>query len=332
MPVELTAEETTEMFSEKVDRFFGFESEGVSIDLKTGMNPLFEEEVLERRAESVVMRGEDGIVAERYLHDSDRSSIPHFLEFPIKGPGDWPAMRERYRIDDPDREAAHDEIRAARRAVANGSTVRVSFLGFYGQLRNWMGMQPLSYAFYDHPSMIHEMVEHWAELCARRIEALPSDIVIDRVDWWEDMASKTGPLVSPAIFREFLQPGYHRVMGAAKRRGCVISQVDCDGDPYRIVANWLEEGVNIMFPVEVAAGSDPHAWREEFGLALRLRGGIAKRSLVEGERAIDRELERIKPLFEQGGYVPHLDHLVPADIPYGHYCQYLEKKRRLIGR
>ena len=32
------------------------------------------------------------------------------------------------------------------------------------------------------------------------------------------------------------------------------------------------------------------------------------------------------------GYVPHLDHLVPPDIPYKHYCEYLEKKRKLIGK
>jgi len=107
--------------------------------------------------------------------------------------------------------------------------------------------------------------------------------------------------------------------------------VDCDGDPHDIVANWLEEGVNIMFPLEVQAGVDPYAWREEFGMDLRFRGGIAKRPLVEGGAAIDRELDRIRPLLEQGGFIPHLDHLVPPDIPYDHYCDYLDKKRGLIG-
>ncbi len=108
--------------------------------------------------------------------------------------------------------------------------------------------------------------------------------------------------------------------------------MDCDGNPHAIVGNWLEEGVNIMFPLEVAAGVDPYAWRREFGEGLLLKGGIAKAPLVEGGSAVDRELERIRPLYEQGGYMPHLDHLVPPDIPLKHYCQYLEKKRRLIGR
>ena len=57
-------------------------------------------------------------------------------------------------------------------------------------------------------------------------------------------------------------------MSAAQARGCVLGQVDCDGNPHAIVANWLEEGVNIMFPIEIGAGSDPAAWRKEFGKAV----------------------------------------------------------------
>jgi uroporphyrinogen decarboxylase len=53
---------------------------------------------------------------------------------------------------------------------------------------------------------------------------------------------------------------------------------------------------------------------------------------VRGGSAIDRELERIKPLLDQGGFIPHLDHLVPPDISFKNYCTYLEKKRKLIGK
>jgi hypothetical protein len=85
-------------------------------------------------------------------------------------------------------------------------------------------------------------------------------------------------------------------------------------------------------PFEVTKGLDPYAWRAEFGMELRLRGGIAKPAIAQGGAAIDRELERLRPLFEQGGYIPHLDHLVPPDISYRNYCEYLEKKRKLIGK
>ena len=35
-------------------------------------------------------------------------------------------------------------------------------------------MENLSFAFYDYPDMVDDMVTHWAELCARQIEQLPS--------------------------------------------------------------------------------------------------------------------------------------------------------------
>jgi uroporphyrinogen decarboxylase len=334
MKVDLTKDEQNQMFNGKVDRFLGFD-EGLStgIDLRAGMNPPFKEDVLETRGDdSIVFRDSGGVVAQRYMNDVDESSIPHYLRFPVETPGDWQAMKERFRFDDPVREIPPAEIDRVRKEAAEGRTCNVFCCGFYGQLRNWMGMEKLSFAFYDEPAMVHDMVEHWAELCARQIERLPLDFPIDNVSWWEDMAGKNGPLTGPKLFREFLQPGYHRVMQAAKKHGCELSLVDCDGNPHDIVANWMEEGVNTMFPLEVAAGCDPFAWRREFGRDLRIRGAIGKAPLVRGGAAIDKELDRVKPLLEQGGYIPHLDHLVPPDIPYAHYCEYLEKKRKMIGK
>ncbi len=332
MPLELTPVETEDMFSPKVDAFFGFEHEGAGLGGRLEINPPFEEQIIERKAESVVYRDANGILAERYLHNVENSSIPHFLDFPVKTPSDWAAIKTRYRLDDPYRNFSLSQINDLRQGYQAGQELRLFFVGFYGKLRDWMGMQALSMAFYDEPGMIHDMVYHWADLCLEQIKQIPADLPIDRLDWWEDMASKAGPLVGPRTFRKFLLPGYKRVMQAAHQRGCQLSMVDCDGNPHDLVSLWLEAGVNIMFPLEVSAGVDPFAWRQEFGMDLRLRGGIAKAPLVEGGKAIDRELERIRPLLEQGGYIPHLDHLVPPDIPYAHYCEYLEKKRKLIGR
>jgi hypothetical protein len=332
LPLVLTDDEKNQMFLGKLDEFFRFDSYGHGLPGFMHMNPAFIEETLGRSGDVTTLRGRDGIVAERYMSDVEESSIPHFVEFPVKTPEDWRAMKRRYRLDDSTRLFRDRDIESARAAMSEGKMIQVFFVGFYGQLRNWMGMENLSYAFYDHPAMIHDMVDHWSRLCVSGIERLPEDIPIDYVSWWEDMAGKNGPLVSPTVFREFLQPGYRRVMDAARKRGCVLAHVDCDGNPHDIVANWLEEGVNVMFPLEAQAGVDPIAWRKEFGRELRFRGGLNKYALVEGGRAIDAEFERIRPLFEEGGFIPHLDHLVPPDVPYDHYCDYLDKKRRFIGR
>ncbi len=331
MRAELTEEERNSMFPRRLDDFFGFEHEAHGILIDQKIDPPFEEEIIERRGSSVIMRDSTGIIAQRFLHDAEESSIPHFIDFPVKTGDDWQAIKQRYRIEG--RGLADGEaIEQARSAQTSGRAIKAGLIGFYGMLRNWMGMERLSFAFYDCPEMVHEMVEHWAELLARQIESLPEDILIDEVDWWEDMAGKNGPLVSPALFDEFFGRGYSRVMTAAAERGCAISMVDCDGNPHDIVANWLRQGVNIMFPLEVAAGVDPGAWRDEFGMELRLRGGIDKKAVAIGGAAIDREFERIRGPFEQGGFIPHLDHLVPPDVSYDNYREYLDKKRAFIGR
>jgi len=333
MDLDLEPRETANMFSAKVDGFFGFDRLGHGgLGVRTDMNPRFEEEVIERREKSVVMRDSSGIVAERFLHDSDESSIPHYLEFPVKTPDDWAAMKERFRPDDPTRGIPAEDIDRVRQAAAEGKMITLSFCGPYAQLRWLMGFENLSLAFYQYPEMVHDMAETWTGLCVGQMRQVPEDCPVDEVSWWEDMAGKAGPFVGPKTFREFLQPCYRAVMVEAKKRGCAIGVVDSDGNPHDIVANWLEEGVNIMFPLEVTAGVDPFAWREEFGTELRLRGGIAKEPLVRGGSAIDAELERIRPLLDQGGFIPHLDHLVPPDISYKNYCEYLEKKRKLIGK
>jgi len=333
MAIELTPEEQRRMFLPRLDDFFGFDRQhhddiGVNRDLC----PEFEEKVIDKRPSSVIMQDRSGCVAERFLDDQDESSIPHFIKFAIEGPDDWKALKERLRIDDPARNVKPDHVERLRKSSAEGKMINCNCPGPYGWLRSYIGFENLSVAFYEYPDMIHEMVEHITEMSLRQLRQIPLDVPIDHSNWWEDMASRNGPFVGPRMFRDFLQPCYHRIGQELKKHGCVIGIVDCDGNPHALVANWLEEGVNIMFPLEVAAGVDPYAWRKEFGMDLRLRGGIAKKPLVEGGAAIDRELERVRPLLEQGGYIPHLDHLVPPDISYRNYREYLDKKRRLIGK
>ncbi|MGA2973730.1 MAG: uroporphyrinogen decarboxylase family protein [Spirochaetia bacterium] len=326
------AADEMDTISPKLEEYFGLDTCGVTLSVRTHLNPCFPERVLEKRGHALFMVDARGTLLERYPNEADESSIPRFVKFPVENPADWVSYRERYRLDDPTRFIPESDIEMVRSAAGQGRMINVSLLGFYGQLRNWMGIENLSLALYDQPGLIEEMVGHWSELCARQIERLPVDVPVDQVGWWEDMASKNGPLVSPAQFRQFFTPGYRRVMEAARRRGCAFSLVDCDGNPAELVPCWLEVGVNVMLPLEVQAGADPHEWRRRYGSALLLRGGLDKEAVARGPRAIQEELRRVRPLIEQGGYIPHLDHLVPPTVPYVNYLEYLRQKRAFIGR
>ncbi|HDZ19870.1 hypothetical protein LCGC14_0562960 [marine sediment metagenome] len=321
------------MFGEWMDDHFGFDQlHSHCIYARTHMNPAFEHEVIEQKEHSVIIRNANGVLAEQFNASQDESSIPHFMDFPVKTPDDWAEMKARHRVDDPARTRPGEEIDAIRTAVAENRMIYMPLMGPYAKLRDMMGFMNLSCAFYEYPDMIRDMIDTWTQLQLNEFDQLPDDIPIDQIMWWEDMAGRNGPFVGPDMFREFLQPCYHAVMTEAKKRGCAIGLVDCDGDPHDIVANWMQEGVNIMFPLEVAAGVDMGDWRKEFGMELRIRGGVDKRALTLGRDAIDAELERLKPFMDQGGFIPHLDHLVPPDISYDNYCYYRQQKCKLIGK
>jgi len=75
---------------------------------------------------------------------------------------------------------------------------------------------------------------------------------------------------------------------------------------------------------------DVLALRKKYGRDLRMWGGVDKRPLAVGRAAIDRELERIKPLIGDGGYIPMLDHSATPDTPYENYRYFLERLRTIL--
>ena len=85
-----------------------------------------------------------------------------------------------------------------------------------------------------------------------------------------------------------------------------------------------------MFPVEVHAGSDPVLIRNKWPDIL-LQGGVDKIKLAKGKEEIRAEMERLLPLVKYGGFLPGVDHRVPADVSLGNYKYYLKLKRDMFG-
>ena len=83
-----------------------------------------------------------------------------------------------------------------------------------------------------------------------------------------------------------------------------------------------------MFPLE-AAHTDAFKLRKVLPSVLLL-GGVDKRALIAGRSAIDAEIDRLRPLVDQGRFIPCVDHRVPMDVTYSNYCYYLEAKQKLL--
>jgi len=107
--------------------------------------------------------------------------------------------------------------------------------------------------------------------------------------------------------------------------------VDSDGNVEQLIPLWLESGINGVYPMEVAAGMNVAKLRSQYGRDLVMTGGIDKRTLAKDRKAIDEELARRLPVAERGGYIPHLDHAIPHDVPYENFAYYWERKKAMLG-
>ena len=64
---------------------------------------------------------------------------------------------------------------------------------------------------------------------------------------------------------------------------------------------------------------------------LRFFGGVDSRNLMQGPAAIERELEHtVRPLLEQGGYVPYLDDRIRPYVPFENFKYYRRRLNELI--
>lgn len=315
------------------DEAFGMDPHWHGAPVNTWLSPGFETEVLEDRPDRQVVRDGDGVTK---VVAKDGSSIPTFLDHTLKDRASW-ERDVRWRLDgrDPARyppnwpsiaERLRDPERDVPVAISGGS--------LYGKLRDLMGVEALSVLVYDDRALFDEMVETVATCVIDSITpALQSGVRFDYAMLWEDMCYRAGPLLTPRIFRETLVPQYRRITDLLGTHGVDVVVLDCDGDIRHLVPLWLEAGVNCMFPIEVGTwGADPIAYRREYGRDLLMIGGVDKRVLAGPTDGIRREVERLAPLVEEGGYIPTPDHRVPPDVPLANYVTYLRCARAVWGR
>ena len=303
----------------------------VSADI--GVCPEFNHDVIEETDRYIVAINPIGCKTRQLKDKKGNLTSEQFLEFPIKNRDDWNRFKEeRLNPKEPSRYPAADEWEAEKKKWKN-RTYPISIDGgsFYGFLRDWIGVENVSVMFYDNPNLIGDILDYLSGFFIEVIGKGVSEVDIDFAMFWEDMCYKTGPLISPAMFREFLLPNYKRVTSFLRKNGVELSWVDCDGNIDALLPLWLEGGVKGFYPLEVAADMDAVKVQAQYGKDVVLWGNVDKRAISAGKDAIDAEIRRLEPAVKTGGFIPLVDHMVPHDISLDNYLYYLEKRKQLCG-
>jgi uroporphyrinogen decarboxylase len=308
------------------------------IPVNFGMVPQMEEEVLEETERYVIRRNGIGIVTRALKEGTSRgmrASMDEYVDFPVKTREDFQEIKKRF--------VAHHASRYPaqwREFMLPGWKTRkhvlilgrnCSTLGFYWRAREFMGTVGLSYAWYDQPELMHEMMEFIADFTIEVARPILDEITPDYIFINEDMAMKTGPLLSPRTYKTYIYPQMKRLVDFFKGKGVPYIMVDSDGNTEPLLPLMMDAGVDGIWPLERAADcTDPNFLRQKYGKSLRLWGGVDKRELGKDRAAIDAHLKTFIPLIEEGGFIPTVDHTVSPDVSYENFLYYMERKKALL--
>jgi hypothetical protein len=327
----------------------------VRVDPYYGPAPEFTYEVIEEDERTVTYINYEGILMREFKEHRD-TSMPQFIKFPVESAADFEKLRrDRLGLNLADRfppawharikaggvrgrvneDLLNSNIKSADGAVADEAPRQCwadRWGGFFGSMRNMMGVENLCRAFYDQPKLVEQMMEERADAMIMITEEVLKHTEFDVFWFWEDMAYKTGPLVGPKMFRKFAFKHYRRVCDWMHSHGIRHIGLDSDGNIDLLLPIWVEAGIDHIWPFEVQAGMDVNQVRAKYGRDLAMLGGIDKRAVAEGGDAMRREVERVMPVVEDGGYIPELDHSAPPDISWPDYCEYVEYLKFRLGR
>jgi len=311
-----------------VREIVGFDyGRGFFISAELLFYPLYEPEVVRREGDKIYSRNKWGGLE---LRQEGSELMPLTLEGAVKDRRTWDAARERL--------AGHTAGRLPRNIADMGKKAAESGLpvytgdlpgGFFGGLREIMGFENLIFMFYDDPALLNEILDTVCELWIGVYTEIQKHVKLDYLFIWEDMCSKNGPLISPALFREFLLPRYKRLTDAVRVNGCPLFIVDSDGDVRVLAPLWQEGGVNVVMPWETQFGLDITEVRREYP-SLGILGGLDKHVLEFSRDMMDAELAKVPYLLERGYFVPSLDHGVTNDVPWANYLYFYDKLRQII--
>ena len=261
----------------------------------------------------------------------DHESMSEFIEWPVKTHRDWEQYRhERLDPDNPNRVAGVGAM--CRSWVKRGTPIQLGYfpdVGIFGSVRWLLGDEECLIAFCTMPDLVHEIMDHMTSLYLTVFEKVLKEVPVDVIHIWEDMCGRQGPLISPQQWDEFMAPCYRRIKALADQHNVPVLSVDTDGQPDLIIPPMMNAGVNFLYPFEVAAGCDVNVFARRYP-TLAMMGGIDKRALAQGPKAIDQELERVRPAIEKGRYIPDLDHCVPDDVSWENYAYYAGALKRIV--
>ncbi len=162
-----------------------------------------------------------------------------------------------------------------------------------------MGQEFFSLALYDQPELVDEVLRRyagWSAAVMKRICAMGFDFV-----WTaDDIAFKTGLLLSPKMFRERILPHVRKVAENVTLPWIFHS----DGNLWEVMDDLLDLGINGLHPIEPDA-MDIRELNQRIGKRVCLVGNVNVNTLSVGtpEQVTEEVKGLLRDVAPGGGYI-----------------------------
>ena len=302
------------------------------VTLDTGPLPAFVQRTVEKTERWKTTIDSYGFTVRTLREQTVTPTVYYYLSGCVKNRADWECLKGRYDPHDPRRlpRAWGPELWDFYNNGPSPVGMRIDWGPGRGAKNGYtMGLELFLETLMDEPSLVKDVFDFWADFVIEASRAWFEHVRFDFVYFTEDgMGYKNSSLVSPKMYREIWIPAMRRVTDFLHTHGVEIIAHYTSGNIRPLVPTLLDIGVNLYFPLEVAAGVDARTLQKEFGRDIRLIGNISRQSLMDGPEAVEREFnEKVPTLMSHGGYVPAVDDAIMPDMPFESYRRYLDLVR-----
>ena len=251
------------------------------------------------------------------------------LAFTVTDPDSWQRSKERIT-------PARDRIDWAklktdyRRWRETGTWTSLGFcFGFQVDLSVMIGTERLLIAMAEQPAWVADTFNHLLDMNIALAEmVLAEGYQFDDINWCDDMGYKGKPFFSLRMYRELLKPAHKRAVEWAHSKGMKARLHSC-GDISTFVPDLVEIGMDMLNPLEVKAGMDPIALKQQYGDRLGFHGGLNVVLYDHPEELWD-EMRRVIPIMKRGGgYWISSDHSVPESVGLETFREFVRLAKEL---
>ncbi|MHB8278315.1 MAG: uroporphyrinogen decarboxylase family protein [Candidatus Humimicrobiaceae bacterium] len=325
-------------------KYLGLEVEDVKIFDYVQQLPYIDEKLLERIAVDVRMIATNYMISEKqeiyeednyyYFYDrwgsklrmpKQRGHYFDWVEFPINEISmdtlkkyKWPELDSKEYILKLKEKAKflyeNTDYALAGTAIFGG--------GIFEQPSRIMGMELFLTSLMTNQKFANEIMEKIAELYIENSLCYLDELgkYIQVFVYWNDVATQTGPMISPEIYRKLIKPKDKKLIEAIKSKTEAKIFYHCCGAVKDFIPDLIDIGVDILNPVQVSAeGMDTAKLKKEFGKYITFWGGGCDTQHVlpyDTPGKIKSEVKRrIDDLAPGGGFIFSAVHNIQDGVP-----------------